>query len=134
MVPLLLFLTFPNFNHNKINSLDDLKWKYRVLVLNQVDTSNYKKKEHKHNPGLEDRDLLVIYLGDGRALFGQKRLSYNFSKSLKRKVKDYDGKAILIGKDGSVKHVYSLDVDYTKIFYDIDQMPMRRFELKKRSK
>ena len=44
MVPLLLFLTFPNFNYNKINSLDDLKWEYRVLVLNHVDTINYKKK------------------------------------------------------------------------------------------
>ena len=135
MVPLLLlFLTFPNFNHGKINSLDDLKWRYRVLVLNQGNTTNYKKEEHKFNIDLEDRDLLVIYLRDGRALFGQKRLSYNFSKSLKGKVKNYDGKAILIGKDGLIKHVYSLDVDYTKIFYDIDQMPMRRFELKRRSK
>ena len=134
MVPLLLFLTFPNFNHNKINSLDDLKWKYRVLVLNQVDTSNYKKKEHKHNPGLEDRDLLVIHLRDGKALFGHKKLSSIFFKSLKRELKDYDDKAILIGKDGSIKHVYSLDIDYSKIFYDIDQMPMRRFQLKRRSK
>ena len=134
MVPLLLFLTFPNFNYNKINSLDDLKWKYRVLVLNQVDTINYKKKEQGYNFDLEDRDLLVIYLMDGKALLGQKRLSSNFSKSLKRKVKDYDGRAILIGKDGSIKHVYSLDIDYSKIFYDIDQMPMRRFQLKRRSK
>ena len=134
MVPLLLFLTFPNFNYNKINSLDDLKWKYRVLVLNQVDTINYKKKEQGYNFDLEDRDLLVIYLMDGKALLGKKRLSSNFSKSLKRKVKNYDDRAILIGKDGSIKHVYSLDVDYSKIFYDIDQMPMRRFQLKRRSK
>ena len=134
MVPLLLFLTFPNFNYNKINSLDDLKWKYRVLVLNQVDTTNYKKKDNKYNLDLQDRDLLVISLRDGKALFGQKRLSSIIFKSLKRKVKDYDGRAILIGKDGSIKHVYSLDIDYNKIFYDIDQMPMRRFELKTRSK
>ena len=134
MVFLLLFLSFPNFNYNKINSLDDLKWKYRVLVLNQVDTIDYKIKEHKFNLDVEDRDLLFIYLRDNKALFGNKRLSYNFFKSLKRKVKDYDGRAILIGKDGSIKHVYSLDVDYTKIFYDIDQMPMRRFELRRHSK
>ena len=134
MVPLLLFLTFPNFNYNKINSLDDLKWKYRVLVINQVDTINYKKKEYKFNLDTEERDLLVIYLNDGRALLGKKGLSSNFFKSLKRKVKDYDGRAILIGKDGSIKHVYSLDIDYSKIFYDIDQMPMRRFQLKRRSK
>ena len=107
MVPLLLFLTLPNFNYNKINSLDDLKWKYRVLVLNQVDTINYEKKEHGYNFDLEDRDLLVIYLTDGKALLGQKRLSSNFSRSLKRKVKNYDDRAILIGKDGSIKHVYS---------------------------
>ena len=86
MAPLLLLLTFPNFNYNKINSLDDLKWKYRVLVLNQVDTINYKKKEQGYNFDLEDRDLLVIYLMDGKALLGQKRLSSNFSKSLIRKV------------------------------------------------
>ena len=61
------------------------------------------------------------------------KIKENYVKS-KIKVKDYDGKAILIGKDGSIKHVYPLDVDYTKIFYDIDQMPMRRFELKGRSK
>ena len=67
-------------------------------------------------------------------MFRNKRLSYNLFKSLKRKVKDYDGRAILIGKDGSIKHVYSLDVDFSKIFYDIDQMPMRRFQLKRRSK
>ncbi len=133
MVSLLLFLSFPNFDYNKINSLDDLKWKYRVLVLNQVDTTNYKKKEHKYNLDIADRDLLVIYLMDGKALLGQKRLPLNFSKYLKRKVKNYDDRAILIGKDGSIKHVYSLDVDYSKIFYDIDQMPMRRFQLKKRS-
>ena len=112
MVPLLLFLNFPNFNYNKINSLDDLKWKYRVLVLNQIDTTNYKKKEHKYNLDLEDRDLLVIYLRDGRALYGQKRLSYNFFKSLKRKVKDYDGMAILIGKDGSIKHLIKFYANY----------------------
>ena len=70
---------------------------------------------------------------DDKALLGQKRLSSNFFKSLERKVKDYGGRAILIGKDGSIKHVYSVDVDYSKIFYDIDQMPMRRFQLKKRS-
>ena len=134
MVPILLYLTFQNFNYNEIDSLDDLKWKYRVLVLNQVDTIDYKKKEHKFNLDVEDRDLLVIYLRDDKALFGEKRLSYNFFESLKRKVRDYDGRAILIGKDGSIKHVYSLDVDYTKIFYDIDQMPMRRFELKRQSK
>ena len=134
MVSLLLFLSFPDFNYNKITSLDDLKWKYRLLVLNQVDTINYKKKEHGYNFDLEDRDLLVIYLRDGKALLGQKRLSSNFFKSLKRKVKGYDGRAILIGKDGLIKHVYSLDIDYSKIFYDIDQMPMRRFQLKRRSK
>ena len=134
MVPLLLFLTFPNFNYNKINSLEALKWKYRVLVLNQVDTTNNKGNEHKYNLDVEDRDLLVINLRDGKALFRQKRLSSSFFESLKRKVKDYDGRAILIGKDGSIKHVYSLDIDYSKIFYDIDQMPMRRFQLKRRSK
>ena len=134
MVSLLLFLSFPDFNYNKINSLDDLKWKYRILVLNQSDTINNKKKEHRYNLDLEDRDLLVIYLRDGKALLEQERLSSNFFKSLKRKVKDYDGRAILIGKDGSIKHVYSLDIDYSKIFYDIDQMPMRRFQLKRQSK
>ena len=134
MVPLLLFLTLPNFNYNKINSLDDLKWKYRVLVLNQVDTINYKKKEHKYNLDLKYRDLLIIYLRDDKAILGHKRLSSNFYKSLKRKVKDHDGRAILIGKDSSIKHVYSSDVDYSKIFYDIDQMPMRRSELKRLSK
>ena len=134
MVSLLLFLSFPNFDYNKINSLDDLKWKYRVLVLNQVNTTNYKKKEHKYNLDIADRDLLVIYLMDGKALLGQKRLSSNFFNSLKRKVNDYDDRAILIGKDGSIKHSYSLDIDFSKIFYDIDQMPMRRFELKGRSK
>ena len=85
MVPLFLFLTFPNFNHNVINSLDDLKWKYRVLVLNQVDTINYKINEHGYNLDFEDRDLLVIYLMDGKASLRQKRLSSNFSKSLKKK-------------------------------------------------
>ena len=134
MASLLLFLSFPDFDYDKINSLDDLKWKYRVLVLNQVDTINYKKKEHGLNFDLEDRDLLVIYLKDGKALLWQKRLSSNLFNSLKRKVKDYDNRAILIGKDGSIKHSYSLDIDFSKIFYDIDQMPMRRFELKGRSK
>ena len=134
MVSLLLFLSVQGFNYNKINSLDDFKWKYRVLVLNQVDTINFKRKEQKYNLDFKDRDLLVIYLRDGKALLQQKRLSSNFFKFLKRKVKDYDGRAILIGKDGSIKHVYSLDVDYSKVFYDIDQMPMRRFELKRQSK
>ncbi len=134
MVSLILFLSSPDFNYNKINSLDDLKWKYRVLVLNQVDAINYKKKEHRYNLGLENRDLIAIYVSDGKALLGEKRLSSKFFKSLKRKVKDYDGRAILIGKDGSIKHVYSLDIDYRKIFHDIDQMLMRLFQLKRRSK
>ena len=75
MLPLLLFLTVPDFNYGKMNSLDDMKWRYRVLVLNQVDTINYKKKEQGYNFDLEDRDLLVIYLMDGKALLGQQRLS-----------------------------------------------------------
>ena len=39
---------------------------------------------------------------------------------------------LLIGKDGYLKYIYPLSVETEKIYYDIDKMPMRKFEKKKK--
>ncbi len=58
-----------------------------------------------------------------------------FSKSVENKIKNIKSyhRLILIGKDGGVKNSYLFETELDKIFYDIDKMPMRRYEVKMRN-
>ena len=59
----------------------------------------------------------------------------SFLIQLKKKIKNINPyrRLILIGKDGGVKNSYLFETELEKIFYDVDKMPMRRYEVKKRN-
>ena len=57
-------------------------------------------------------------------------MNQNFSKSVNVLINNQLDGIYLIGRDGELKNSYSLDVEFSKIFSDIDKMYMRKQEIK----
>ena len=64
----------------------------------------------------------------------EKKQPFYFTKSVFEKINDLDDTKylILIGKDGQVKNSYSSKNKLENIFYDVDRMPMRKYEMETR--
>lgn len=61
-----------------------------------------------------------------------KKLDYDSSNNLRRKYNFKDFKLILIGKDGEEKYNSAEPVEINIILEIIDEMPMRKREMKER--
>jgi hypothetical protein len=88
-----------------------------------------------HRIGMSDRDMVVLYVvGNGvKADFGaQPRLGAGAIRSRYR-VPEGQFRVLLLGKDGGLKRDASTFVPITEIFAEIDRMPMRREEVRRRS-
>ena len=61
-------------------------------------------------------------------------MSNYFTRSVLKKIKSFESKSCfyLIGKDGQVKNAYSSLIEIERIFSDVDKMPMRKFEVRKK--
>lgn len=114
--------------------LTEFKWKKRILLLldtkNDLYTRNLQlsKFDGRYNE-ITERDLvLLVYNGmevldkDGKTTnINPENVTYG----------DFQG-ILLIGKDGDVKLRKKYIVEANEIFDLIDQMPMRRSEMKNR--
>ena len=63
-----------------------------------------------------------------------KKMSQYFTKSVFEKISSLNNAKylVVIGKDGQVKNSYSSKIKIENIFYDVDRMPMRKYEMKTR--
>ena len=127
-------LTINPIVNNHVNHLRDLKWQKRVLVVNTSDRIEIKKLTAFYNEELKDRDFLVIQLNGQEAFCDDKKMSKRFTKSLLKKIKNFDQGFyfILLGKDGGVKNVLSKGTEMRTIFDQVDRMPMRMNEVRKK--
>ena len=129
---LLLFL---NPNNSKINDhLKDLKWKNRVLVVVTNDKEEINDITKIHNIELTEREFVIIQFDGENSFIDDKLMSKRFSYSLKKKVKDLPEEVhlILIGKDGEIKNFYTKNTNLNKIFSEVDKMPMRMNEMRRK--
>lgn len=122
----------------KLVELESLQWKYRVILIfaREPDMSNAISNLQEFKAGIEQRDIAWFVLDDnslhtnydgepGDDLRGQ-IVGRHFNPL------PTGNRVLLIGKDGTVKS-RSSDLDLEATFGLIDQMPMRRAEMRRQS-
>ena len=116
---------------NNMSYLSDFKWKKRIIIIADDDNFDFDKRVKKHQLELEEREISIIFFNKSIAYHNKKITSKRFSRSVGKKIKDINPhhRLILIGKDGGVKNTYLFETELVKIFYDVDRMPMRRYEV-----
>ena len=120
---------------NQIGHLSDLKWKKRIVIISDDENFSFNKRIKKYQKEIEEREISIIFFNKNIAYLDNKIISKKFSNSVGNKIKNKNPnhRLILIGKDGGVKNSYLFETELEKIFYDVDKMPMRRYEVKKRN-
>ena len=121
----------------KLVGLDSLQWKYRVILIfaREPLMSNALTNLNEFEAEIEERDITWLVLGDNS-------LHTNYDGKLEDKLGEQlmyryftpapDGTVVLlIGKDGTLKS-RSSNLDLEATFDLIDQMPMRREEVRRR--
>ena len=131
---LFLMLTINPIENNQVDHIGDLKWQKRILVINTGDRIKTQKLTSFYSEELKDRDFVVIQLNGHEAFFEDKRMSKRFTKSLLKKLKNYDkgDYFILLGKDGGVKNSFNQGTEMRTIFDQVDRMPMRMNEMRRK--
>ena len=123
------------------SSIDEFRWKHRLLI---VETSNadalqqWEKLYEKQATSFEDRELIVLINGiDGnlKQIPSTGNTKVRSSVDTESFVPLSDSEFVtLVGLDGGVKDVVPLKkFNIQEIFDQIDRMPMRASELRKRS-
>jgi hypothetical protein len=124
LVTLILLLAAPVVT---AQSLDDLRWKHRVLVIYAPAGSEQKLARQldllrPREPDLRERDLKEIILRDNA---DRPEIIHRF------RLRKFT--VLLLGKDGGEKLRSDGVVEPDRIFRLIDSMPMRRDEMRRDS-
>jgi len=115
--------------YSQVDTLEDLRWKNRVVLLFADGAENLSLKAQqkfikKDKLGYEDRELVVI-----SDIIGDKNRSDLRSKF---NISEKGFTFILIGKDGGEKLRRNTVVQSIDLFDLIDSMPMRQSEMRNR--
>ena len=120
-----------------LKSLNDLRWTYRVLLVQTTAPESFLKQCQEQAPALADRKLLVVVFKKeasplpGYQLNQDLELTPGLAQTLHQNLDDHH--AILIGLDGGIKaHFTPQSFRFESVFAKIDAMPMRQQELRKR--
>ena len=135
---LILVLTFITYATMTSQSISDLQWKNRLIVV-ITDSANSKELHEQLEifkndmDGFIDRKLKLIHALPDKQRFVLPEISEwqvsNFYRNNK-KDKSADLEVILIGLDGGVKLRQYEVVEAKEIFDLIDSMPMRQSEIR----
>jgi len=125
-------------SEEKPAGLQDLRWKYRVILIfaREPYISNALSNLEEFKTEIEERDIAWFVLDEIT-------LHTNYEGKLEDQLREElmdsyftpvpDETAVrLIGKDGTLKS-RSIDLDLEATFGLIDQMPMRRAEMRRKS-
>jgi hypothetical protein len=136
----ILFLTLlvtPAFGeHHPINTLDELRWKNRILLIfvnENADIEHLYETFQKHNDEIDDRDIRFFIIGGSVETHDERTLAHDYQVHLKERYKIHNNAmtVVLIGKDGGEKYRKN-SLDLEEIYRVIDAMPMRIQEMKRR--
>ena len=89
----------------KLNSIDDFKWKNRLLIITEDDKTNFLIERDNLRKEFDERDIVIICLKGNSTFIHNRRMSKYFTESLFKKIKTINIRQyfILIGKDGQIK-------------------------------
>ena len=113
---------------DNIESIEQLKWYYRPIVISGH--KNMNNLIFQYSIDLLDRDIILINFNKGKCFIENQTMNEKFNQSVKTLLNNHLDGIYLIGRDGELKHSYTLDVNFSKIFSDIDKMYMRKQEIK----
>ena len=121
---------------DRLIHINDLKWINRILIVKNDKEFDFYKKYNSYLKDFEERDFIIIHIKGKNTFIKNTEMSKYFTKSVFEKINDLNDTKylILIGKDGQVKNSYSSKNKIENIFYDVDKMPMRKYEIKTRKK
>ncbi len=120
----------PNKVKNKIENLNDFKWKNRIVLLKEGDDAGIKQLREAAQE-IKNRDIIWFRLKSGE-------IETNFDGELSESFADYleneyfkklEANVFLIGKDGGIKSKDE-ELNLKNYFGQIDSMPMRQREMK----
>jgi hypothetical protein len=142
-IPAMLLACMMTINVNaqaperKLAGLEALRWQYRVILVfaHEPHRSNALANLAELEAEIEQRDIAWFVLGGDT-------LHTNYAGTLDKKLRETlmdnyfsplpaETAVLLIGKDGTVKS-RSTDLDLEATFGLIDQMPMRREEMRRK--
>ncbi len=135
LIKIIFFLVINIIAADQLSHIDDLKWKNRVLIISN-DELNVLKMIEFHKEGFDERDFIIIYVKAKDVFIDHKKSSKSFTKSVLKKIQiaSEEDDIILIGKDGNIKKYYSSNIKVESIFFNVDQMPMRKNEVRNKNK
>ena len=131
-------LVTPAFGeHHSLDTLDDLRWKNRVLLVfvnENTDIDDLYKKFQENADEIDDRDIRLFIIGDSVETTDERTLKKDYQMHLRKRYKINTAMmtVVLIGKDGGEKYRKN-SLDLKEIYRVIDAMPMRIQEMKRRS-
>ena len=119
-------------------TLDESKGKARVLLIFAPSGSDMRYRSQmmwvqQATDGLKDRDMTVVEVfEEKRSRTGDRPVSADEAKAMREKFKVEKGQflVVLVGKDGSEKFRDDAVLRMETVFHKIDEMPMRKEEMK----
>jgi hypothetical protein len=117
--------------------MESYKWQSRPLLLfapagNEAHLRAMRADLAEQAAGAADRDIVLIEVVPGQSRAGDTPLSQDQAAQLRRRyrVRTDAFAVVLVGKDGMVKLQEDRPVPVGSLFELIDQMPMRRREMR----
>ena len=133
----LLTLMFSGITTNSSETLDDLRWKNRIVLVSQgedpIQFSRQMKELVTNEESLIDRHMLIFKVEGDQLIEAGNDAKIEIDSRTAKKYQLREGvfEVILIGKDGGVKLRENSLVEQEKIFALIDTMPMRQAEMRR---
>lgn len=131
MKTILLFIFMvATFGQQKPITLEDLRWKNRVLLVFSQEFDLGKSEDLKQE--LAERKLLYFVFEDVVKSNSSNQFSDAYKEALIKKYRhnSKEAKWVLIGLDGGVKLQEQSELNWDKVFQTIDSMPMRQSEIR----
>ena len=127
-------LSLPVYSKSALNTLSELEWENRLVLVKVDDSDVVLALFNKYREAIDERHIIWFVQNDNQ-LFSN--YPGELSESLKEEISRYTMESdlanmILIGKDGYVKSRNN-GLNIESIFEQIDQMPMRRYEMQQQA-
>ena len=134
-----LFIFFACSQNEIFLNLKNLEWENRIIIV-LSDKNTFVKEQidelRIYPEEIIDRDLVIIY-SEGDDLIvsfdgfkSKNKIDEASYLNIHKKYYDKDSRFLLIGKDGGIKIDKNEFIESKEIFRIIDDMPMRKIEMK----
>ena len=138
---LIILFLFSSCNQTEVFfDLENLKWENRIVIIfsdNDEFIQNQLDDLTNYSDEIIDRDLVILFSDNKEfivsfdGLMSKEMINkVSYEKIYRRFFNNRNSRILLLGKDGQIKIDTNKFIDSNKIFKEIDQMPMRKEEMK----